>query len=250
MNRWLCIAVVLGAVPAVHADTPAFDRPGIAVTTTTVPAGGIAWEQGLPDFVRDSRDGVDLRSDAANTNLRFGLGDTFELRLFGSPWNYQRIATPQGRNSSKGYGDTGLGFKWAGPSTSKTFSWALLATASFATGEDDFSAGSTAYDIATSLGWALNDSVSATLYADIGHQDGSNSYTISPSLGFALSRRWAAFVEAGFTHAKGSPDNAVAGGGFTWMASERVQLDLSADFGVNAATPDVQGGFGVSIYFD
>ncbi|TDR45069.1 outer membrane putative beta-barrel porin/alpha-amylase [Tahibacter aquaticus] len=250
MNRWLFFTACSALAPFAQAVTPAFDRPGIAVTTTTVPAGGIAWEQGLPDFVRDSRDGTSLRAYAANTNLRFGLSDTFELRLFGSPWNYQRLVTPQGRSSNKGYGDTGIGFKWAGPSTSKAFSWALLATASFATGEDDFSSGSTAYDVAASLGWAFDDSVSATLYADAGHQDGSNSYTISPSLGFALSERWAAFVEAGYTHAKGSPDNAVAGGGFTWMASERVQLDLSADFGVNAATPDVQGGFGVSIYFD
>jgi len=55
------------------ADIPAFDRPGIAFSPTTLPAGSFAWEQGLPDFQRDRADGVTQRAYSASTRWRYGV---------------------------------------------------------------------------------------------------------------------------------------------------------------------------------
>lgn len=63
--------------------------------------------------------------------------------------------------------------------------------------------------------------------------DGVETYTFSPSLGFALGERGGAFIEAGYSDSADAPATAVAGGGFTWMATPMMQLDISADFGLN-----------------
>ena len=54
-----CAAITLLACMGVaQAETPAFDRPGIAFSVTTLPAGSLSWEQGLPDLSRDRSDGI------------------------------------------------------------------------------------------------------------------------------------------------------------------------------------------------
>jgi len=56
-----------------QADVPAFDRPGIAFSTGTLPARSVTWEQGLPDFARTSDGGTDSTLYAFDSTLRVGL---------------------------------------------------------------------------------------------------------------------------------------------------------------------------------
>jgi Putative MetA-pathway of phenol degradation len=243
-------AILPAAAVAGETYVPAFSRPGIAFPTATLPAGGFALEQGLPDFERDSAGGTELRSYSASTTLRYGIVENLEIQLQGSLYNWQRTRTPFLRDSRSGAGDTGLALLWALPSSNADFSWAVSGGATFASGDDDFSAGETQYDLGLATGFTLSDTVSAGLYGAVNHLDGVNTYTFSPGLSFALGDRAGAFIEAGYSSAKGSPDQAVAGGGFTYMLTPRMQLDLSADAGLNDDTPDLTGGFGVSVYFD
>lgn len=236
------------ALPATAA-TPAFDRPGIAFATDVIPRAAISLEQGLPDFSRSSDGGVKTSFYSAGTNVRIGLIDGVELQLATALFNQLEVKTGGRTQTTRGAGDTRLGFKVALPSAAESFSWATLGSITFDTGASEFSNNAKQYDLGVALAVDLGKDVSGGFYVNATHLDGENAVVISPSLSFALSETVGSYVEAGYFTNAGAPSSSVAGAGLTWMATPRVQLDLSADFGLNSQSPDVTGGFGVSIYF-
>lgn len=242
-------AVLLVFTAPALADTPGFDRPGIAFSTSIVPAGSFAWEQGLPDVVRDSSDGTKTTLYAATTRIRAGLGEHLEMQIDTALFNHLDTSSADTTNSDEGYGDTGLALKVALPSNSSRFSWAALGRVSFATGKAPFTAGQAQYSLGTAAGWNLNDTHVVGFYADFDHGNGQNSYTLSPSFSFPVIDTVAVFLEAGVTYADQSPDDLVAGGGLTWMVTPIVQLDLYADWGLTSSSTDLAMGIGVSAFF-
>ena len=243
----LCALLVTPAVA--RAETPAFDRPGISFSTTTLPPGSVAWEQGLPDFQRDRSDGLRTTRYSANTNLRLGLTDRLELQVANAPFNYLETRGNGTRDSAHGAGDLGLALKAALPAPDGAFSWAAMAGVGLDTGSRAFTAGAREYTLGVTLGYDLSATTGAALLLQATESDGQRGYLWSPSVGFVLDERWSAYVEAGFAGGDG-PDTEVAGGGVTWMATPTVQLDASLDFGLDEDAPDLQGGIGVSVYFD
>ncbi|WP_232526223.1 transporter [Lysobacter capsici] len=250
----LCMAALIGlgaAAPAHADDAPSFDRPGIAFSTGTLPKGRFAWEQGLPDFQRDDDGGARSTQYNANTTLRLGLSDTVELQLATSPYNYLRERNDDGgRRSRHGAGDTGLALKVALPSSHDKFSWAVLGAVTAASGARDFSNGATQYTLGTTLGYDFSERVSGALYFNLDRSDGEDTWTWSPSLSVALSDTVGAYIEAGMSHIDHQSTTSVAGAGVTWMATSRVQLDASLDWGLDRDSPDLQGGIGVAVLFD
>jgi hypothetical protein len=250
----LCMAALIGlgaAAPAHADDAPSFDRPGIAFSTGTMPKGRFAWEQGLPDFQRDDDGGARSTQYNANTTLRLGLSDTVELQLATSPYNYLRERDNDGgRRSRHGAGDTGLALKIALPSSHDKFSWAVLGAVTAASVARDFSNGATQYTLGTTLGYDFSERVSGALYLNLDRSDGEDTWTWSPSLSVALSDTVGAYIEAGMSHTDHQSTTSVAGAGVTWMATSRVQLDASLDWGLDRDSPDLQGGIGVAVLFD
>lgn len=238
------------AATADEAEAPSFDRPGIAFSTQTLPRGAFAWEQGLPDVERDRDGGARSTRYAAATLLRLGLADRLELQLSASPYVHLREREDGQRRSRHGAGDTGLALKLALPSAHERFSWAVLAGATADSARRGLGNGATVYTLGTTLGYDFDDRVSGALYFNLDRSDGRDTWTWSPSLGLALSERLGAYVEAGLSRSQGESATAVAGAGLTWMATPRVQLDASFDRGLDARSPDWQGGVGVSFYFD
>jgi hypothetical protein len=249
MARATIAAALSLATASAFADAPAFDRPGIAFSTSTLPAGTVSWEQGLPDFERDDDAGVRVRQYSADTNVRIGLAENVEVQVSGAPFNHLDTRVRAVHTTANGAGDLGVALKLALPSGSEKFSWAMLAGATFDTGSRDFTNGAKAYSLATTLGYAMSDVVSGSLYLGVNRSGGVDTWAWSPGLSFAIDDRFGAFVEAGFEKTQHGPSTRVAGGGFTWMATPRLQLDLSMDFGLDNAAPDVQGGVGFSLYF-
>lgn len=237
------------ALPA-RADTPAFDRPGIAFATDTLPRGGFAWEQGLLDFERDRSDGVRSSLYSATTNLRLGLTDALELQLATSAYNHRRVSGGGARASAHGGGDTALALKLALPSSHDQFSWALLGSATVAAGDRDFSGGRDQYALGATVAYDFSQALSGSLYLNLERSQGEDAWTVSPSLSRAFGERWGGYLEAGWTRAAHAPDTGVAGLGLTFMATPTIQLDASLDAGLNDASPDWQGGIGVSVYFN
>ena len=230
------------------ADTPAFDRPGIAFSTTTIPRGTFALELGVPDFIHSSDAGNRSTTYRLDTNARAGLGRVFELQLATPVFNYQHDDSAGATGSTTGLGDSRLSLKAALPSGSRDFSWAMLAGATFASGASAFSGGSTQYTLATSMNQKLDETYTAGFYVELDRADGTTDYTLSPDLNFTLGNNLNGYVEAGYTHVPHSPDSSVAGAGLAWMVTPIVQLDLSFDLGLTHASPKLQGGFGVSVY--
>jgi hypothetical protein len=242
-----CFAL-LAAAPA-FADVPGFDRPGISFSTTTLPPGTFDLEQGLPDLADDDAGGVRATLLSAGTLIRVGVADRLELQLSTALYNRVRVREASGSQTGSGIGDSGVAFKLALPSSIEPLSWAVLGGASFATGDDAFSAGETGYSLGATWQWSLDDARALAFYADVDRAGGENAYTVSPSYGFAVADRVAAFVEAGATHAGGANDY-VGGGGVTFMWFPTIQLDAYADAGLTSRSTDLQAGIGISAYFD
>ncbi|MBO7942599.1 transporter, partial [Streptomyces sp. S9] len=95
--------------------------------------------------------GVRSTGYSADTNLRLGLTDTLELQLATSPYNYQR---------QSGGGDTALALKLALPSSNDKFSWAVLGSATVATGDRDFSDGRDHYALGATVAYDFDDATS------------------------------------------------------------------------------------------
>ena len=239
---------LLAVAGHVLADTPAFDRPGIAFSTSTIPRGGFAIELGVPDFLRRSDAGGTSTLYRFDTNIRAGLGANVDLELATPLFNYQDTRAGGASDSTSGLGDSSLSLKVVLPSSSERFSWAGLAGVTLATGVDPFTEAKPLYALATSVSLKIDPSCSFGFYINLNYSNGRTGYTLSPNLNVTLSDRLSAYVQAGYTHVPRSPDTTIAGSGMAWMATPTVQLDLSVDLGLTHDSPDVQGGFGVSFF--
>ncbi|WP_242107713.1 transporter [Luteimonas aquatica] len=248
-SRILIVAfAALAATPApASEEPPAFDRPGIAFATDTLPRGAFAWEQGLPDASTDRSGGVRTTTWTADTLLRLGLGDGIELQLGADAFGGVNVRGRGVRERAHGGGDGHVGMKWAPATASDAFSWAMLATASLPFGKAPLGGGGHDYDLGVTCSWALPAQASVSLYADRSWGDGGRGWMFSPSLSFPLGGEVGGYVEAGY--GTGAARTRVAGGGVTWMATERLQLDASFLRGLDAQSPDWQGGIGMALLF-
>jgi hypothetical protein len=235
---------------AALADGVAFDRPGIAFAPSTLPAGTVSWEQGLPDWIRERAAGEQLDLYAANTLIRIGLNHGFEIQLGSSLINRAERRIAGLRSSESGAGDTSLAIKYAPPELQEGMALAFLGRATLATGNAAFTGGAHELAIGTAAGWDLSERYALGLYANFSRSSQSHEFTLSPSLSFVISERVAGYLEAGIAKESGASSESVAGLGFTLMAIDNVQLDISADWGVGDTSTDVLGGFGVSVAFD
>ena len=235
------LCMVAGGAWAQAPDEVAFDRPGIAFGTVVLERGGLAWEQGLPDFTSDRADGTRERDVILGSRLRLGLGANLELQLAGDVYAWRH----RSGDSLGGSGDSSVSLKLALPSPVDGFGWALLADYGIASGEHPFTAGGSSRGLGATLAWDLAQGRGVALYLDWRDGAGGQAWTFSPSYTFYSGERLGGYVEAGFGHGEGGEQ--VAGGGLTWRASPRVQLDLSVLRGLDANSTDWQGGFGVSV---
>ena len=230
------------------ADTPAFDRPGIAFSTTTIPRGGLSVELGVPDFTHTSAAGISSTLYSLDTNFRAGLGRFIEVQLATPVFNHQDTSGGGISGSATGVGDSSLYLKAPLPASADRFSWAVLGGVTLATGQDPFTAGTARYRLATSMSLKLNDTQSAGFYMNFQESAGDTGYTLSPSFNVALSDRLSGYLEVGYTHFPHIQDSTIAGGGLAWMIAPTVQLDISLDLGMTPKSPGAQGGVGVSFY--
>ena len=246
--KFFTVATLLACTGVAQAETPAFDRPGIAFSVTTLPAGTVSWEQGLPDLSRDRSDGITQTQYSTASLLRVGLAERLELQVGHAAFNVLRSTGTEGSQRESGTGDTSFALKLALPSPGNNLEWALLGSASLATGDMAFSAGDTAYALGATLEWSLGQRSTVALYANVQTLDGQTTLAFSPSYSFALNDEVGLFAEAGYTRNRQQPDDMVAGGGVTWLVTPTVQLDLSANVGLTADSTDLQAGFGISMF--
>jgi len=233
----------------VAAQAPAFDRPGIAFSAEVLPVGAVAWEQGLPDFEYDRQSGTRTHLLSAGSNVRIGISERLEVQIAGSAWNRRTVREDGVSRRENGAGDSALALKLILPPLSESLSLGMLASVSVATGTREFSDDATSFALGVALARELANGSSLGLYLNATHADGAYGYTFSPSLGFELSERLSAYVEAGYDDGENATATTVAGGGLMFRVTETIQLDASANFGLNSQSPDVSGGIGLSVLF-
>lgn len=250
MKTLLALLVLpLLVAPRAYADeVPAFDRPGIGFSTRTLGKGVFAWEQGLPDASRDRSAGTTTTTWAAATLLRAGLSDTLELQLGTDSWGQSRRHGSGGRVRESGGGDGSVALKWAPALSGERLSLALKAGATLAWGQAPLGGAGHDYDLGVTLAWAMPRDASLALYADRQWGEDGSGWLLSPSYGVALREDLGVYVEAGY--GTGAQYMRAAGAGVTWMATPRLQLDVSFLRGLDARTTDWQGGVGLSLAFD
>jgi hypothetical protein len=249
--RHVVSAVLLAstlATTTAHADTPAFDRPGIAFSTQTLPAGSMDWEQGLPDAVHDDDQGTQFTLYSAATRIRAGLTSRLEIQLADALYNRLQTHTAGVSSVQQGASDLTLAFKLAMPSSTQSITWALLSSVSLNTGRIPFANDRQQYQLAASVSVHLDGSRAAGLYASAIRAGNSNAWTLAPNFSFPLRASLGGYLEAGYTFGDHIDHVAVAGGGLQWMASDRVQLDIYALHGLSARSTDLQAGLGISVY--
>ena len=244
------IISVLGALLSVaaYADAPSFDRPGLGFAPVTLPAGSFAWEQGLPDLQYNNTDGVRTRFYTADTNLRLGLTGTLEMQLAGSPWNRLDVRDAGITSHDEGAGDTRLSLKWAPALSTKAVTLAVLGGVTLDTGSAAFTNGRPIYSLGVDVAHDLGSGRSIAGYANVDHSGGSNVWTVSGNFGFPISGNLGGYVEAGRVFGGGA-SSTLAGGGLTWVLHERVQFDLYGRRGLTSRSPDLQAGFGISLFW-
>jgi hypothetical protein len=233
---------------AAHADAPSFDRPGISFSPAVLPAGSFDWEQGLPDLQYDNTGGIHSRFFTADTTLRLGLTSTMEAQLAGSLWNRLDLRAAGTKSRVEGTGDTKLALKWAPALSIKDLSFALLGAVTLDTGSAAFTNGRAIYSLGAVLGRDLGSGRSIAAYANVDHSGSSNVWTLSSNFGFPIRENLGGYVEAGRVFGGGT-SSTVAGGGLTWLLRERVQFDLYGRRGLTSSSPDLQAGFGISVFW-
>jgi hypothetical protein len=237
----------LAATAQAETDTPSFDRPGIAFSTQTLPAGSLDWEQGLPDVVRNNDQGTESTLYSADTRIRVGLTSKLELQIADSLYNHMQTRTADTVTTDHGVSDLTLALKLAMPAT-QNISWALLGGVSLTTGQAPFTSDTQQYLVAVSANVRLDDSYAVGMYAGINRAGHDNTYMLAPNVSFSLSTSLGGYLEAGYTFGDHIDKVEVAGGGLAWMVSDRVQLDIYALLGLTDRSTDLQTGFGLSVY--
>ncbi|PNS07904.1 transporter [Solilutibacter silvestris] len=251
--RWMmCLLVLATPIRIVHAQSqdaqdvdPQFDRPGISFASWSLPAGSVAWEQGLPDATWQHDGEAHVFQAVADSHLRIGMGHGLELQLIGSPYAFQRLSGGGSRQNAHGQGDGALALKWTPTAPSAAWSWAVLGTHKLASGDATFGTQGRAEQLAVTVTRSLdgNQSLTGSVARDL--QASGNGWLTSLSYGFPIGSRVAGYLQAG--SGSGVDRTRVAGGGVTMLLRHRVQLDGWLLRGLDRNSPDWQAGFGVSM---
>lgn len=218
---------------------PGFDRPGLGFSPDVLQAGGLIWEQGLPDYSYD--DGSSLY--AADTLLRYGLGNAAELQL-GTAYNHQTIPG----DDISGRTGTSLGIKFALP-TLGALSTGLLGSVTLTDGSSEFSIDEPEYLLGAAFNWQLDARNALGAYLETTYSEDHDDQLIALNAGHALASNVGGYVEIAWQHLDDAGSGSMAGAGLTWAVIPRAQLDLSFRHRIAGSANQWEAGFGVSIYF-
>jgi hypothetical protein len=242
------IALAIGCAllaAAANADPISTDRPGQSNSPSVVAPGTIQFE-GSFTFERET-DGGDPNTNTLTVPggvLRVGLLSFLEARVSADGFVYEDRSGDNNRSSGS---DLTLGgrarlFDQKGirPATALDFNLSVP------TGSDAVTSDGVDPSGIIILRWALDEQFAlltniGLASTSLGKDDSRRAFQVTPTLSLtsSITERVGAFVEyyAAFTD-EGIDDEHAMDGGFTWLVSDDLQLDISAGAGLNDAAPD------------
>ncbi|WP_167952634.1 transporter [Sphingomonas jejuensis] len=226
------------------------DRPDRVVTPCVIEGGAVQLEIGAVDWAR-TRDGADRTDETliADTVLRFGLGDEFDLRVGLSPLVRVRDVMGGRIEQHEGVGDLTVGLRRRivdGGDDGVSFGLQLGAT--LPTGGDRLGQGDWSVEVVAPvqipLGKILTLGLTPTVAAAADEDGDGRHFAWGGVAGIeaALGERVAVGTElyAIRNEEAGGATEATADAYATWRLSDGVQLDVAAYVGLNADTPDIE----------
>lgn len=251
---WLStVCASLCAAAPLHAQgTIDTDRPGFLFTSTTVAEGTLQLEAGTPLWFSDDEDGVETDLATLPLSLRYGLSDSFELRL-GSGTTYNWLDTSLG--NERGWGDLEAGFKLGLSPSLGQDSAALIASVRLPTGDDAFTVDDPAPSLFAVSSWTAGEDVLlrgmlGVSWTPIDHDDDAVVGTVAGLVGKPLGGGWTGYAEAAWLpKIENAVDTAYAGLTTTKLLTDDLQLDVSIHRGLTDESSDWLFGVGISFRF-
>jgi hypothetical protein len=249
-------ALAAGALccSAAHADEGIeTDRPDFVESSAVVGAGHWQVETGLTSD-RSASAGVTTRSVTTPTLLRYGIGETTELRLETDGYTRERT----GSTTEHGFSDVSLGIKWHvldGEGTTPGVAWLLHVDT--ATGSKAFRGAGLRPSLRAAIEWDLPEDFSLGVmpgvYVD--RNDAGKRFAggiLAATFGKAWSPRWHSFVEVAgqqLTSRRNGGNVVTLDAGLAFAPTPTLQFDIEIAHGLTSAAPDFESGLGVSIKF-
>jgi len=252
-----CVLVVLVASGAAAADGDAIDpdRPDLSFSAKTVGAGRVQLETGmLFERTRMAAEPTERRL-LAETTLRIGVGDRFELRVDGEP-----IVRLRGAEDATDVGDFRLGAKWrfldAAQGDSRP-ALALLPFVKLPTAPTPIGTGKPDYGLLLLASfelpadWALDANAGV---AAIG-QTGPSGHLVQALISAALSRKLGAavttFAEIFYASRDewSGRDQVAVDAGLVWTVRPNLALDAAVGTSLYGRAPDMFVRAGGSVRF-
>lgn len=260
VTRLFVAVLALQSVFDLQAQELVTDRPDQTESAVTVPEGLWQIETGWTLSRKDGEEGQELETiDLLGTLVRVGVSESWELR-FGWEGFVRESLTGDGASTEiEGAGDGELGAKVHLRAEGKTApEIALLFGTSLPIGRDGLS--SDRFDPSFRLSFSHTLSERLSLGYNLGMEwesaatDTGGSATVrrgifTVALGASLSERSGVFIEL-YGDLWTSDDSATAqsiDGGFTWLLTETLQLDVAGGIGLSDAADDWFIGLGVSL---
>lgn len=246
-----------GAAPAFSLDDSgsglaaplSTSRPSFSAPATTLERGHWQLEAGY-QYAADDDAGLERDMHALPFLLvRAGLSDRVELNAFWS--GYSAVDTD--RRDADGVSDLAVGASFQLTPDASSFSASLFSVLSLPVGDDDFSSG----EVDPSLGFAWAYAPAAgpglfgTLLASSVSDDDERETVLGTAVGLAqpLSERLGSYVEYFSVHSDAADSAHSINGGFTFLLTLDVQVDVYAGGGLNDAADDFFAGGGLAWRF-
>ena len=258
----LVLAMSLAAPLAAHADDALVgDRPDFVESSRVVGKGRFQLETGF-GVERHKADGVKDRLSSTPTLLRFGLGETWELRL--ETDGYSRLRSEDSNTGvtvrERGANDVAVGIKWHtsdGDAATNRPSTAWLFHADLDTGSAPFRGDGVRPSVRFVAEWDLPNDWSVGVMPGVfmeKNEDGDRYTGGIAAITFAKgwTDKFGTFFElAGQQLAsKKNGGNVITYDmGATYKLSDNLQVDTALSWGLNSNTPDFAWGVGVSVRF-
>lgn len=254
MKQLAIATFALCASTAVHAqDSIATDRPDFVESSNVVGRGRLQVETSV--LLERERSGpARARLFATPTLLRYGIGETFELRAETDGRMHQRSSEAGLRNSADGYADTSLGLKWHAMDAAGSLpSVGVLLHADLDSGSRAFRGQGVRPSLRVVGEWELPNDYSLGVMPGVGiERDEGGRYRygiLGVVLGKSLNERLRGFVELAMPQIARSGHGgtqATLDVGGAWLLSDTVQVDAMLARGLNSRTPDLAFTIGFS----
>lgn len=238
------------------------DRPGIANTTAIAPRHHLISEWGMSFRYAKGQSQLVLPA----LQLRGGLLEWLELRfkLPAPSWGPSLQGPPRDGVDLRHFGlaDPTVGFK-VGGKLNRRLHLSSVTDISLPLGSAGSSSERAGVRVDLNVGWQalswltlvpnliLQSQAPAAAPGAAATKNTPRAAWFTGSLAAwgQINRRWSAFVQSYATATKGQKLRVAVGGGATFMASDRLQVDLGADAFVTTKTPTIEMSAGASWLF-